>query len=74
MLTNFKAFKYLMKHDFRVYDITSLPNPYLSVSRRELSPWRVKSSGVIQSKIIEVLCRRERVKEEIRLKVVEILC
>ena len=35
---------------------------WLTLSRRELSYWRVKSSGVGQSKIIEVLCLRERIK------------
>ena len=28
-LTNFSVFGYLMKDDFRVYDITSQTNPYL---------------------------------------------
>ena len=28
-LTNFEVFGYLMKHDFRVYDITAQSNPYL---------------------------------------------
>ena len=28
-LTKFEVFGYLMKHDFRVYDIASQTNPYL---------------------------------------------
>ena len=44
--------------------------PVLTPSKLELSPWRVKSSDFSQGKIIQVLCRRER----IRRTVVKVAC